>query len=173
MGHLVVVDGNVWNRNVVNQAFMEYLINLKTGMIQTLWLLMLALCRFVWKLEKEKVSVSVFLLTDIVDDLRDVGDELVVVRGLAVLPGQVAAAAAEEGVAEALLAALAVVALVVPHARPVAPLRRVVCNENNIINYKHSFISCILWYISLSSETGARTLVYINLVVLPFNVVWA
>ena len=50
------------------------------------------------------------------------------VRGLAVLPAQVAAAAAEEGVAEALLAALAVVALIVPHARPVAPLRRVVCN---------------------------------------------
>ena len=95
-------------------------------------------------MEKGKVSVSVSPLTDIVDDLRDVGDELVVVRGLAVLPAQVAAAPAEEGVAEALLAALAVVALVVPHARPVAPLRRVVCNENNITYLPETFIHSVI-----------------------------
>ena len=66
------------------------------------------------------------------------------VRGLAVLPGQVAAAAAEEGIAEALLAALAVVALVVPHARPVAPLRRVVCNENSITYLTETFIYSVI-----------------------------
>ena len=48
------------------------------------------------------------------------------VRGLAVLPGQVAAAAAEEGIAEALLAALAVVALVVPDAVAEASLAGIV-----------------------------------------------
>ena len=71
------------------------------------------------------------------------------VRGLAVLPGQVAAAPAEEGIAEALLAALAVVALVVPHARPVAPLRRVVCNENSITYLTETFIHSVIHIIKM------------------------
>ena len=75
-------------------------------------------------------------------------------RGLAVLPGQVAAAAAEEGVAEALLAALAVVALVVPHARPVAPLRRVVCNENNML-LNDSSVSQSVFTITVKAPTRA------------------
>lgn len=72
---------------------------------------------------------SLLQLTDIVDDLGDVGDEPVVPRAVAVLPGvpgQVALQLSEEGVHQTLLPTLAVVALVVPHAAPEASLARIV-----------------------------------------------
>ena len=72
---------------------------------------------------------SLLPLTDIVDDLGDVGDEPVVPRAVAVLPGvpgQVALQLSEEGIHQTLLPTLAVVALVVPHAAPEASLARIV-----------------------------------------------
>lgn len=74
---------------------------------------------------------SLLQLTDIVDDLGDVGDEPVVPRAVAVLPGvpgQVALQLSEEGIHQTLLPTLAVVALVVPHAAPEASLARIVWN---------------------------------------------
>ena len=70
-------------------------------------------------------------LTDIVDDLGDVGDEPVVARAVAVLPGvpgQVALQLGEEGIHQALLPTLAVVALVIPYAAAEASLARIVWN---------------------------------------------
>ena len=73
--------------------------------------------------------IPLLKLTDIVDDLGDVGDEPVMTRAVAVLPGvpgQVALQLGEEGIHQALLPALAVVALVVPHAAAEASLARIV-----------------------------------------------
>ena len=76
-------------------------------------------------------SFPLLKLTDIVDDLGDVGDEPVMARAVAVLPGvpgQVALQLGEEGIHQALLPALAVVALVVPHAGSEASLARIIWN---------------------------------------------